>query len=204
MLKSQEIDKYVHNILFKPYDTKLEQADLDKVKEIVLSKYNIKNEIVEYDYSDFSKLINLEKCSIEFLKITDEFIDNINLLQNLKTIEVNACEICSSKEVNCHLKKIILQNIDEKYLELFNTFDAELIELIGFKELDLSILKGYTNLKDLYIYNSNITNFKQVLYMENLENLKLDGSKLDDEEALDKISPNINVQKKDRFLLTGL
>lgn len=204
MLKSQEIDKYVHNILFKPYDTKLEQADLDKVKEIVLSKYNIKNEIVEYDYSDLSKLINLEKCSIELLKITDEFIDNINLLQNLKTIEVNACEICSSKKISCHLEKIILQNTDEKLLELFNTFDMELIELIGFKKIDLSIFKRYTNLKDLYIYNSNITNFKQVLCAENLENLKLDGSKLDDEEVLDKISPNIKVQKKARFLLTGL
>lgn len=203
MIKSKEIDKYIHELLIKPYTIELNEEDLKKVKRIVLSKYNIKNEIVEYDYSDLSKLTNLEKCSIEFLDITDELINNLNQLENLKTIEINSCKIKSVDIIKNNIEKIMLQKVDNHFFTIFDTLNVETIEIIDFKEIDLAMLSQYVYLKNLYIYNSNIINFKQVLQMKSIETLKLDGSKIDDEEVLEKISKNVAVQRKDEFLLAN-
>lgn len=203
MINSIEIDKYIHELLIKPYTEGLNENDLQKVKTIVLSKYNIKNEIVEYDYSDLSKLVNLEKCSIEFLDITDELINNLNQLENLKTIVINSCKIKSIEKIKNNIGKIIIKNSSEDFFTLFDIPNVETIEIIGFEKIDISILSGYTRLKQLYIYNSNIMSFKQILNMTSLNTLKLDGSKIDDESIIDRISKNIFVQRKNEFLLTS-
>jgi len=203
LINSQEIDKYIHNLLLKPYMIELKKDDLDKVKNIVLSKYNIKHEIIEYDYSDLSKLPNLEKCSIEFLDITDELINNINKLENLKTLEFNSCEIKAVGKIKNNLNKILLQSLEQQIFLMFEDNNVETIEIIDFKNIDLSILSKFTHLKNLYIYNSNIINFSKILDMKSVEVLKLDGSEIDDEVASNMISKSIFVQKNDKFVLAN-
>lgn len=203
LINSQEIDKYIHNFLLKSYMMELKKDDLDKVKNIVLSKYNVKHEIVEYDYSDLSKLSNLEKCSIEFLEITDELINNINMLKNLRTLEFNSCEIKTVEKVKNNLNKILLQNMEQELFLIFEGNNIETIEVIDFKNIDLSILSRFTHLKNLYIYNSSIINFSKILDMKSVEVLKLDGSEIDDEVVFNMISKSILVQKNEKFLLAN-
>lgn len=204
MIKSKEIDKYIHEILIKPYSNELSESDLEKVKNIVLSKYNIKNEIVEYDYSDLSQLINLEKCSIEFLDITDELVEQLNTLENLKIIEINSCNLKTTLKIKDKLKKMILTNSDDSILALFEHTAIDTIEIMNFKTIDLNNLTHFIALKNLYIYNSNIRNFAQILNMSSVEVLKLDGSKIDDDEVLSKIGKNVSVQMREEFLLADV
>ena len=201
MINSKEIDKYIHELLIKPYNVKLEATDLEKVKKIVLSKLNIKNELVEYDYNDLSQLVNIEKCSLEFLDINDELVRNLNLLNFLKSLELNSCNIKTNTQINNAIETLILKDMDKSAFSMFNCTSIDTIELIDFQKVDLLDMMSYICVKNLYIYNSNIINFEQILNMGNIKVLKLDGSKIDNEEVLDKISKEIVVQRKEEYLL---
>lgn len=203
MIKSKAIDEYIHNILLKPHSEDLSEEDLKLVKGLIINKYNIKNEEVIYDYSDLKELINLEKCSIEFLEITDELIQNINTLNNLKIFELGHTPSKSSSEkIYNSLSRIIMNNVNSEMLDLFeNCSNVESVKLIEIKDIiDIEKIIKFKNLKYLYIYNSKVINSEFLKQFEKLQVLKLDGTKLDNDDILKEISPDVKIQKKEVFL----
>lgn len=203
MIKSKAIDEYVRNILLKPHSENLSEEDLKLVKKLIINKYNIKNEEVLYDYSDLRELTNLEECSVEFIEITDELIQNINTLNNLKIFELGHTSLeTSGEKIYNPLSTIIMNSVNSEMLDLFeNCSNVESVILIGINDfVDIEKIIKFKNLKYLYIYNSRIINAEFLKYFEKLQILKLDGSKLDNDDVLRRINSNVKIQKREMFL----
>ncbi len=201
-IQTTEIDKYIHEQLIKPYSTKLTEEDILNVKKIVLNKYNLKGETIKYDYSDLKYLVNLEKCSIEILEITNPLVENINTLTNITTLELSHNKIECTCQFHGSFKKLIFKQISESILNLIeNSESVETIEIIDFKNINVDHLLRFKNVKNLYIYHSTIVHSENLKELQKLQNLKLDGSTLDNESILDHLKDRVNIQKRDNFLL---
>lgn len=203
-LKTVEIDKYIHEQLIKPYSDKLTEQDLIKINKIILNKYNIKGEEIEYHYSDLKLLSNLERCSLEIIDINDDLIENLNTLKHIKTIEFSHNKIKTAKTISCNLYKIVLNFVTENVLNLIeNCESVETIEIIESDGIDINDLIKFKNIKNLYLYNCRISNSGMLKSLYNLETLKLDGSKLDDENILNELSNSIKITRNISFILAN-
>lgn len=202
MIKTKEIDKYIHNVLLKKNNEKLTEEDLLKVKELVLSGVNLDNEKIVCDFEDFTKLVSLESCILEQFDITDEFVLNLNSLKNLTDLTFSHCNFLSNKKIECEIKRLIIAYTKLNGFDILKNFEiVDTLMLIEANDVDLNELIQFKNIKKLCIYNSKVINMERINEFAKLKTLKLDGSEIDNEDILLKISKDIIVQREDKYLL---
>ena len=202
MIKTNEIDKYIHNILLKRNNEELTNEDLDKVKKIVLSGQNFDGEKIICDFNDFIYLKNLESCTLEFFDITDEIISILESLKNLNTLTLNHCKFVVNEIKNASISTLIISHVDTSNVpKLIECGNLETIQFISTGIVDITNFTELKSLKNVYIYNSETKNFSTIKELPNLERLGLDGTKIDDEHVLDEISTSVDVHKSENYLL---
>ena len=202
MIKSQEIDKYIHNVLFKRNNEELTDEDLKKIKKIVLSGRTVNGEKIVYDFSDLIQLENIESCTLEFFDITDEIVSILANLTKLKTLTLNHCKLMLKEIKNGSISSLIISHTDISELaKLKECSNLEMIQFISVGCIDINHFSEVKSLKNVYIYNSEARNFSQIKELPNLEKLGIDGTKIDDECVLDEISGSVDIHNEEGYLL---
>ena len=98
------------------------------------------------------------------------------------------------------LKHLILKFCGGTYYNFFDSLECLSIQTKIDETFDLSEVNNKFNIKQLYINNANIINFKTINDFNNLEFLNIDGSKVDKENVLDTISKTIEISHKSNCL----
>ena len=202
MIKTKEIDKYIHNVLLKRKDTLLTEDDLKIIKRIVLSAVDFDGEKITYDFDDIKQLTNLGSCTLEFFEIDNEIVSSLSSLKRLEELNISHCKFLNSNKISCNLKTLIISYTDLNEFDILEFPEGiDTLKLIEVGKIDFNILTKLKNIKNLYIYNSEINNIKEISKLTVLSRLKLDGTKIDDEDILIKLDKNIQIQRKDVYLL---
>lgn len=170
------IDKYIHD------------------KKLMLNKYNIKREIIKYDYSELKSYDDLKSCYIQFLDITDELIENLSTINSLEKISISNSEIISDKKFQNNFNWILLNNEPAKIYDLFeNKQSVKTLTLDNIECVDVSMILCFENLEELNIYSSNVINISKITELKNIKNVCINGGNVDDEEFIKSIKTKLQI-----------
>ena len=169
-----------------------------------LNYKNFKDEINEYDFNDLKQFKNLKELTLNGFEITEEMISNINQIDNLEILVINHCSFVTNKELISNLRRLVLTYTKINNLTNFKKCsDLENIEFIDCGDVDINNLIELKMLKEILVYNSEISNALELRNFDKLRILKIDGSKLDYENLESVISSDIEFSHEERFYLIG-
>lgn len=203
-IKSKDIKKYVYLKLGKKETEEVNNEELNKITFLNLNYKNFKDEINEYDFNDLKQFKNLKELTLNGFEITEEMISNINQIDNLEILVINHCSFVTNKELISNLRRLVLTYTKINNLTNFKKCsDLENIEFIDCGDVDINNLIELKMLKEILVYNSEISNALELRNFDKLRILKIDGSKLDYENLESVISSDIEFSHEERFYLIG-
>lgn len=153
--------------------------ELNSFEEIIIDSVGFESKYNDIDIQELVLLKNLEVIEFHNTNFTNEDLVKLNKL-NLNKLHFYKCNFQSVKQlINydlkvlgftfCHLEDLKYINnincLEELYLEGFNNLDLE----------DISIIK---NLKQLSLRASRVDNQELLIFLSNVENLRLDHSNI--------------------------
>ena len=167
-------------------------SELEELKEFSLNQLNDFGEYEEVDLEILDYVPNVETLVLRNFKITDELLEKIKNIKNLKSISFERCSIDDFNKIgnlnveflsitgNPDLRTDFLKD-SKKYKGLVLN-DSDLIDIANLKDMsDLEFLhvshsnidnpemiKNFNGLKSLYI---NDTDIDDISFLENMENL---------------------------------
>ncbi len=180
-IKNQYLKENIYNTFSKKMDEDISENELKKIKSIVINNVNEKLERIHYDAEDFECIKYVEKLIIQKLTITNEIMQKINNMQNLKSISFNYCRFENNIQLVNNIETLIVvcpEKFDFK--NHLNLNKVTFLKLINVDNIDINDLMNY-EIEELYLYNCAIKNLKELTNLESLRILKLDGSKFDDD-----------------------
>lgn len=209
-IKSRSLNNYLTYKLDKLEEVYTED-ELLQVDELVIDNdENLDITVLKY-------FKNLETLEIRNLDITNETLNIILSLNNLKDLKLQLCNIENIeklKELNLKGLHLDCSNIED-YSFVYEMTNLESLTLSGLKDLDIEKLNNLNNLKylnishticsndvlnidsleELYIDNSNIRDINFVLNLPNLKVLSLSKEQYENKkELIDKLkSKNIEI-----------
>lgn len=203
-IKSKDIKRYVYLKLGKKETEEVNNEELNKITFLNLNYKNFKDEINEYDFNDLKQFKNLKELTLNGFEITEEMISNINQIDNLEILVINHCSFVTNKELISNLRRLVLTYTKINNLTNFKKCsDLENIEFIDCGDVDINNLIELKMLKEILVYNSEISNALELRNFDKLRILKIDGSKLDYENLESVISSDIEFSHEERFYLIG-
>lgn len=203
-IKSKDIRRYVYLKLGKKETEEVNNEELNKITFLNLNYKNFKDEINEYDFNDLKQFKNLKELTLNGFEITEEMISNINQIDNLEILVINHCSFVTNKELINNLRRLVLTYTKINNLTNFKKCsDLESIEFIDCENVDIDNLIELKRLKEILVYNSEISNALELRNFDKLRILKIDGSKLDYENLESVISSDIEFSHEERFYLIG-
>jgi hypothetical protein len=180
-IKNQYLKENIYNTFSKKMDEDISENELKKIKSIVINNVNEKLERIHYDAEDFECIKYVEKLIIQKLTITNEIMQKINNMQNLKSISFNYCRFENNIQLVNNIETLIVvcpEKFDFK--NHVNLNKVTFLKLINVDNIDINDLMNY-EIEELYLYNCTIKSLKELTNLESLRILKLDGSKFDDD-----------------------
>ncbi|UXN07181.1 leucine-rich repeat domain-containing protein [Bartonella sp. HY761] len=156
-----------------------------------LIELNISNSKVT-DFSTLEKLPNLKTLKLNGLTLDKDTIKSLVSLNKLSTLDLSNSNISDLsfledlKDIReLFLDKTYVTNLEPlKNLKTLNTLSLAGLTL---DENSSAIIARFTELDDLNLANSNITDLKFLTSLENLSKLNLTGSKATDYSSLSKL-----------------
>lgn len=201
VLKSEQLKKDIYAMLKKDYDEELYKYELKAIKKITLRKYNFLEQENTYYFQEIELFENLESISFSQFNISKEIIECVNKCKSLKSITFNHCKFDVEDEINLDIESLYLTYSDINNMVNFKDCDKiKNIEIIECGEIDVKEAQVLSGIKKIEIYNSKIVNAMDLVSVEGLEVLKLDGSILD-EEIENSLKDNIQYSHKEKFYL---
>lgn len=202
LIKTKELNEYIHNILYKPYAENLTQKDLNKVEKIILSRFDINDEEIIYNFEDLKLLSNLNSIQLDGFTIDDNIVEILNSLTNVDHLTFEHCKIESHQKILLKLEMLIIAYTQFENLEIFNEIETvDFLEIIHSENVNIKDILNFKMLESLYIEDSTIINFNQINKFKCLEELVLDASKVDDLNALEEIKNKVIFEMKEKFYL---
>jgi len=164
---------------------------MDKLKSIVLNNFDAKGNVIKHD---FEQLKEIETCTLNRFEINDEIINNLNKMNNLKTIIFSHCIFqCESGLQNSIENFMIIYCKDVKLEYIKNSNLVKTLMITKNENIDINELKIFKNIEEMSLFECEIKNFSEIKSFGYLKTLKLDGSKIDNESILAEIQDRINV-----------
>lgn len=180
-IKNQYLKENIYNTFSKKMDENISENELKKIKSIVINNVNEKLERIHYDAEDFECIKYVEKLIIQKLTITNEIMQKINNMQNLKSISFNYCRFENNIQLVNNIETLIVVYPEKfDFKNHVNLNKVTFLKLINVDNIDINDLMNY-EIEELYLYNCAIKNLKELTNLESLRILKLDGSKFDDD-----------------------
>ena len=165
---------------------------MDTMKSIVLNKFDVKENVIQYDFEQFKEV---ESCTLNRFEINDDIINKLEQMKNLKTIIFSHCVFTNEKKLKNNIESLMIiygKNVKFETIECSKTIKRLMIT--KFENLDMDELIRFENLEELCLYECEIKNFSNIKIFKYLQSLKLDGSQIDQKEVIDEISSKIKVQ----------
>ncbi len=201
IILDNELAKSIGYQIKKDNMNQFSKEELESVNEISLRNMNFRGEILNINLEQLKDLPYLENLYLQAFTIDDDVIEIINELKKLKNIYFSQCIIKNNKKfIMQKLKHLILKFCGGTYYNFFDSLECLSIQTKIDETFDLSEVNNKFNIKQLYINNANIINFKTINDFNNLEFLNIDGSKVDKENVLDTISKTIEISHKSNCL----
>ncbi len=203
-INSKDIKRYVYLKLGKREKDEITEDDLNKITFLNLNYKNFKGEINEYDFNELKNFKNLKELTLNGFEITDEIIESINLITSLEIFVINHCSFITNKELIRNIKTLVVTYTKTNDLKNFKMYESlENIKMINCENIDINYLVPFNKLKEISIHNSNILNGIEFKNFEILEDLNIDGSKVDYDNLESVINNDIKFSHEDEFYLIG-
>ena len=203
-IKSENIREYIeNNVDIKGNEIELE--DIKKLDRININALNFKLEEAIFVPEELSYLKEIEECSFANFTITDEIIENLNKLKKLSIFQFDFCKSTVSKKIYNSISRIYLNYSDFSLLEMCdNTESMKTVFLKNVKDIDVSKINKFKNLKRLSLLNSEVNNIESLKNFENLEEVKIIGSKINNVSILEELSKKIKIEySEDEYFNIG-
>ena len=203
-IKSENIKRYIeNNVDIK--DNEIELEDIRKLNRININALNFKLEEAIFVPEELSYLEEIEECSFANFTITDEIIENLNKLKKLSIFQFDFCKSTVSKKIYNNISRIYLNYSDFSLLEMCdNTESMETVFLKNIKDIDVSKINKFRNLKRLSLLNSEVNNIESLEKFENLEEVKIIGSKINNIQVLENLKNRIKIEySEDEYFNIG-
>lgn len=198
IIKSKDFKEMVYSTIQKSDSEPLSQKDLNRVKSITLQSTKISGKPTDVIPKEIALCTYLEHLIVNGFGIDDSFVDALNRLKNLKTIQFSECTFLSQKD----LKKFL----DFKVFDRCENVEhmarrAKKIKIIGQDKspFDLNDLGDLSGVQELDLNDLDITNISRVAEIEELEVLNLSGSSIDDASSIAQLS--IKTKLNDEYLI---
>ena len=198
IIKSKDFKEIIYSTIQKSDSEPLSQKDLNRVKSITLQSTRISGKPTDVIPKEIALCTYLEHLIVNGFEIDDSFVDALNRLKNLKTIQFSECTFLSQKD----LKKFL----DFKVFDRCENVEhmarrAKKIKIIGQDKspFDLNDLGDLSGVQELDLNNLDITNISRVAEIEELEVLNLSGSSIDDASSIAQLP--IKTKLNDEYLI---
>ena len=176
-------------------------------KYIALKKKNFKGEETEITVDEILKYENVKSCNLFYFKISKQDIETLNKPAKLVHIKFDMCYFdVENIDLQENVKSInfnICENLKMKYLK---NSKAEEITINQLKksniEINLAELELLKNLNKLAIHNCKVKGLEDFMKKApNIKCLDLDGSVVDNREELIKLAKKIKVTNEDEYYI---
>lgn len=203
-IKSENLKRYIeNNVDIKGNEIELE--DIRKLDRININALNFKLEEAIFVPEELLYLQEIEECSFANFNITDDIVVNLNKLKKLRIFQFDFCKSTVSKKIYNSISRIYLNYSDFSLLEMCeNTETMETVFLKNVKDVDVSKINKFKNLKRLSLLNSEVNNIESLEKFENLEEVKIIGSKINNIQVLENLKNKIKIEySEDEYFNIG-
>lgn len=198
---NEELKFKIYNILNLEKESKITEEDLKKVKNISLNSKDLELKEKIFSKEDFEGLKYVETLTLNSFNITNDIIEGLNKILNLKFLILNHCKLIDNTAIENNLEKLIINYPHQLNINIFsNVTNIEMIKLININQIDIEELLRFTSLKKLSIYNSKILSFEKLENINKLQELNLDGSNIEDTVCTNLLNKGVNIHYSDEYL----
>ena len=166
--------------------------ELSSIESLTLNSKIMGIYFFEFNFEELKYLTSLREITFNNIDINETTIDILNNLSFLENVKFNSCSFAKEPKLSnieelsitkgnlmdfsfisslSNLKSLSLVNVKLDKLNFLNRLDElEMLELSG-STLPLTIHLDKTNIKELYLDETNISEFNSVFFPLNLERL---------------------------------
>lgn len=178
------------------------EEELGKINDLSLQQYNVHSEKKDIDLRELAMFRNLNSLLLSKFEIDDDIMKVLNSRSKLEAIQFSGCKFSNIIPFEIPLKYLILDRC-ENFLES-TMGKAEMIRIIGNRDLDLQKVTEFMGIKKLYLQNCIIDNFECIKKFTDLTYLNLDGSKVDRLDIIEELRQHIKVDFREKYrILAG-
>ena len=198
IIKSKDFKEIIYSTIQKSESEPLSQKDLNRVKSITLQSTRISGKPTDVIPKEIALCTYLEHLIVNGFEIDDSFVDALNRLKNLKTIQFSGSTFLSQKDLKKFLDFKVFDRCENVEPVAKN---AKTIKIIGQNRspIDLNDLGNLSGVQELDLNDLDITNISRVAEIEELEVLNLSGSSIDDASSIAQLS--IKTKLNDEYLI---
>ena len=198
---NEELKFKIYNILNLEQESEITEEDLKEVKNISLNSKDLELKEKIFSKEDFEALKYVETLTLNSFNITNDIIEGLNKILNLKFLILNHCKFTDNTAIENNLEKLIINYPHQLNINIFsNVTNIEMIKLINVNQIDIEELSRFTSLKKLSIYNSKILSFEKLENINKLQELNLDGSNIEDTVCTNLLNKGVNIHYSDEYL----
>lgn len=202
ILESMQLKKDVCAILGKLDNEKIYSYELSQIDNIRFNKYNFLGNENVYYFQDIQCFQNLKSIRFNQFDISNEIIEMINNCKTLESLTFNHCDFKAENDIVLNIESIYITHSNINNLINFKKCNnINSIKIIECGEIDIKLAKCLRGLKEIEIYNSKIVNANEFNNFNNLQELKLDGTVVDNFGFVDNLDNKIKYQHNERFYL---
>lgn len=180
---------------------KITQEDLETITELGINNYTLSNQNKQIDLQELRQFPNLQMLTLQHFEINDEVIKMLSELQKLSHIQIASCHYESNDTYTIPSLKSLIINCCE-FEKVSSIYAPKNFTINGIpRKVDISTISGADNIETLTLSNiEKIINFSKVVEMPNLKSLNLNGTKVDNQRALNILKSRIPVKQEQENL----
>ena len=182
---------------------KITQKDLETITDLGINNFTLSNKNKQIDLQELKQFPNLQILTLQHFIINDKVIKTLSELQKLSHIQIASCQYETEKTYKIpSLESLIINSCE--FENVSSIYAPKNFTINGIpRVVDISTILGAENIETLTLSNiEKIINFSKVIEMPNLKELNLNGTKIDNQQALKILKSKISVtQKKENLYI---
>lgn len=196
-LKSDELKEFIYLELGKNRNEPIYDEELLKITELQLDGLDLVGDPTDASIYDLVFFKNLNTCYLSDMKISDEELEILNRLENLKFLQIDNCSFSNKKSIKLPLLGLVINGCYEVDLNIYKEIKTlEKLHIVNCDNVKLSGISKFSNLSKLFLQNLTLDEIDEVQLMKNLKYLNLNGSKINNLDKIYKI-PGLQIENEE-------
>ena len=189
----KKLAKYKLGIFDEEQEVSAEE--LREVNELEVFAKSFSGKDYNIDLKSLTELPGLKILSLSGFTLSNEDVETINSLQELKELSLDQCKV---KTLGLTLPKLQALVVSDSFVASYgDTEFPEYTEFSGIRTLDLRKVKPSTKLSQVLIENCRVAGFSNIVNSPNLTAVSLYSSSVDNKIALIRLASNKNIRFED-------